>query len=468
MKSKESNTGDINLEELKTAINRDIQWLGDRYNFSNLGNEKLRENCYGILSNLESIFEGYDEASFLKWRDVNHSQLDTFLELGNTIHLSKPEFHRLWSSHEKEGLAKKYINIIETYEHNTKILCRIFPYNDSKNKKNYGSKEIENMPKIGAKFDEKEVQKELIYKDNSIFRQYTLRENFKRIENEKCSPKEKFKIHLGIDINQYIKFLPIILNVLEKSLDDGIIEQFKVINTEVITTKEMQDRILRLKSINEESLLANNCRVFNNPITISLSDDFDSNKISKLCLKLEMILSSCPFEKDCLSKADILLTNHISLRQETLDGKYVKIDLSNMENINKLREEAIESIAYKSINHEINTYRETLLFNLLQLRKDTEEKILDTAGTWCFFKKIIPDGIERLRDILKGNLDSLNLHSLLIITASCSQILDDKKSPHDSKEPHKVLYNKWRPIFNDLLNIKLMHEKAKPTVFDVV
>jgi hypothetical protein len=201
--------------------------------------------------------------------------------------------------------------------------------------------------------------------------------------------------------------------------------------------------------------------------------------LAELCIHLEKVLAFVATDSQSLSPADIVLSSHVSFRQETL-GSYVKIAEKTSLLFDRLRNEGMNSTPYISLTGAINNYKNTLETELRQFKDEIDAFYLNTRGPITLFKEI-PEKISKLKHLFHIGFNTNkehHLNSLLRILVSCNKILnEDSRKKLNSNEqtqglqneqtqglqmlsPDKVLCNKWAKQCDYLLEVNYLPQNS--------
>ncbi len=151
-----------------------------------------------------------------------------------------------------------------------------------------------------------------------------------------------YKLHVALPIGNFDEYNKTLRDLLESVVENGIILGFKILNKgdSHDLEKKMGGKDI---SIAEDK----NARLYNNPVTIYLTETFNPAEIAKLCQQLEACLVNAPpAQEEHLSKADLILTPHVTFRQEALAGEYLPIAKASSETLAQLKKEGEASAEY--------------------------------------------------------------------------------------------------------------------------
>ncbi|MFN3234370.1 MAG: hypothetical protein ACE365_03005 [Gammaproteobacteria bacterium] len=144
------------------------------------------------------------------------------------------------------------------------------------------------------------------------------------------------KLHIALPVEYYDDYHGIICQLLERAVEDKVIPCFKMLNSG--NSEVLQQRL------NEDS---EETRAFNNPFTIYLFSEQDTQPLKDLCSSIERILSATPnIDTQTLSLADLRVSNHISFRQDRENGEYIAIHGADETTLGRMRHSAEESDLY--------------------------------------------------------------------------------------------------------------------------
>lgn len=156
----------------------------------------------------------------------------------------------------------------------------------------------------------------------------------------------QYKLHVYIPVKNFDAYQRRIYNILQRAVEDGVIPEFKVLNR-----GNAASLIEQLGGDASVTIQENpNARIYNNPFTIYLYDDFIPEQILDLCKQIEIALSGLPFcNREHLSIADLAFMPHLTFRQETLNDQYVAIAGADPATLEQLKSEGERSIPYKKL-----------------------------------------------------------------------------------------------------------------------
>lgn len=154
-----------------------------------------------------------------------------------------------------------------------------------------------------------------------------------------------YKLHAAIPVEDFDKHYRNIYFLLKKSVEDGVIPAFKILN--IGGSAKIKEAIGDKEATFQENP---NVRLANNPFTIYLHEDFNPHQLTDLCQQIEALLKTAsPVRQGHLSPADIELSAHLTFRQATLNGQYVAVGEASPETIALLKTQAEESSKYKKL-----------------------------------------------------------------------------------------------------------------------
>lgn len=166
--------------------------------------------------------------------------------------------------------------------------------------------------------------------------------------NEHAAMHSIYKLHAYLPMSHFDDHKPV-YNLLKKAVADGIIPEFKVLN--LGSGEDLKTICPETATIEDNE----NSRLFNSPFTIYLYDDFNPAHIADLCKKLEEALKTFPScSRAHLSDADLDLTDHLTFRQQSIDGDYKAIAGQKKEIINSLQQRGKESDKYQRLKEELS------------------------------------------------------------------------------------------------------------------
>jgi hypothetical protein len=154
--------------------------------------------------------------------------------------------------------------------------------------------------------------------------------------NEDVTEYSIYKLHVALNISNFYDHHARIYSFLKEAVENGIIPQFKMLNSTMFED------------------IDGNARLFNNPFIIYLTKNFDPQKIAMFCQQLESKLRDLPKNnRDYLSMADLELTDHITFRQASLRGKYIGIESATKKQLLDLNAESMQSPEYKNLQESL-------------------------------------------------------------------------------------------------------------------
>ena len=170
----------------------------------------------------------------------------------------------------------------------------------------------------------------------------TLRNPWLQYTNVDAPKASNYKLHVALPIGNFDGYNEKLRALLKGAVGNGIIRGFKILNRgdSHDLEKEMGGKDI---SVAEDK----SARIYNNPVTIYLTETFNPAEIAVLCRQLEACLVNVPSAKEAhLSIADLSFTAHITFRQETLDGEYIPIATASFETLARLKKEGEISAEY--------------------------------------------------------------------------------------------------------------------------
>ncbi|MCF6767591.1 hypothetical protein L3V86_04350 [Thiotrichales bacterium 19S11-10] len=247
--------------------------------------------------------------------------------------------------------------------------------------------------------------------------------------NEDAPKSANYKLHVALPIENFDAYHEELRHQLEIAVGEGIIRGFKILNR-----GDSHDLEKQLGGKDVPNVENKNARLYNNPITIYLTEKFNPNDIAALCAQLEICLSKvAPINVSYLSIADLPLTDHITFRQENLDGEYVSIARASEEELGRLQKEGNASEEYQRL-------RQVVFSNEKTVKKNEKE-----------------DNIRRFYNShyehYNSDLNSDNTHKQF--QAACDLLNIDTKTLKDTKtekdwlekckKPYRTAAHKYHP-----------------------
>lgn len=173
----------------------------------------------------------------------------------------------------------------------------------------------------------------------------TIKNSWLYCDNKYATEDSNYKLHAALPIVNFDNYYARIYQLLKKSIEEGVIPGFKILN--IGDSSELEKTIGGKDITIDENP---NSRLFNNPFTIYLYKDFDAELIASLIKQLEYLMVEVPALTSAhLSIADLELTNHITFRQEKLNGEYIKIAGASEEVLQALKEQSEQSTEYLNL-----------------------------------------------------------------------------------------------------------------------
>ncbi len=271
-------------------------------------------------------------------------------------------------------------------------------------------------------------------------------------KNKHAASYSKYKLHAFLPITHFDTHQKEVYDLLYKAVEDGIIPEFKILN--IGGSDELTQEIVNVDTSIEQNP---NARLLNSPFTIYLYEDFDPQLLMELCRQIEDKLHEIPgVNRQLLSIADLPLTAHITFRQETLDGEYVKIAGTQPELLERLRNEADSSPEYRALTEKVNAL-ENKPSNKLDPDKEKEdyvrgffnshfkyykrkinsENIHDQFHGSCILLGLNPDDLLKLAG--KENWDKLINHAYRLLTRKFhSDAIKNKRFSDTTKKANKI------------------------------
>ncbi|MDI9818045.1 MULTISPECIES: J domain-containing protein [unclassified Legionella] len=189
-------------------------------------------------------------------------------------------------------------------------------------------------------------------------------------DNEHAAEHSNYKLHAALPITNFDTHQARIYQLLKKAVEDGLIPGFKILN--IGDSSELE------KAIGGKEITIDKdprSRLFNNPFTIYLYEGFDSELIASLIKQLESVTSDVPAcTREHLSVADLDLTDHITFRQEKLNGEYIKIAGAGSDNLQALKKEGERSSEYQALSKACQQYKQANQKNGAATEKEEKEK----------------------------------------------------------------------------------------------
>lgn len=176
-----------------------------------------------------------------------------------------------------------------------------------------------------------------------------------------------YKLHVALPMDQYDQHAMLVYARLKKAVDEDIIRGFKMLNigdgATLAAELSKQQEYSKKPAANITFTDVSNARVYNNPFTIYLTKEFDAEKVAALCRDLDNILKDVPAaNRKHLNEADLTLASlsHITMRQEKMDGDYVKMSRhADPAQINRLREKGKQSPEYQRLRQAFMSHQES-------------------------------------------------------------------------------------------------------------
>ncbi len=177
----------------------------------------------------------------------------------------------------------------------------------------------------------------------------TLRNPWLKYINVDAPKASNYKLHVALPIGNFDEYNKKLRDLLERAVENGIILGFKILNRgdSYDLEKEMGGKDI---SIAEDK----SARIYNNPVTIYLTETFNPAEIAILCQQLEACLVNAPSAQAAhLSIADLSLTPHVTFRQEALAGEYIPIAKASSETLAQLKKEGEASAEYHRLRNAV-------------------------------------------------------------------------------------------------------------------
>ncbi len=224
---------------------------------------------------------------------------------------------------------------------------------------------------------------------------------------------ERYKLHISIlpdnlDSDSHDQVIQNIFKVIEKYCQNGLIYKFKLgcknaFDAAIYDVKrrmksEMDAEKIKLLEKELSALL----REHHNPVIIYLPEKLNHLILADFCHEIELTLKKLKVDSsECKSIADLVVTDHVRFRRETINRKYVEIASASASQMNELVTAGLSSDIYVNLKRILN---DRLRVHLFALRNQ-----VDTA-LFCRHKYLIEQHREMIREQNNNNHNSKMNH----------------------------------------------------------